>query len=198
MWAGNGRARGAGEQGAGAEGVGGGARGAVARRTTAERDVGNHGVLGNAGDGLVGNQLTRVDVALGFEAERIALRGWVGYLEAASLEWLATAAVTREHLAQMLEASVTGALRAARIAHGSPSLPARRAQGSGGCCCRDPGKAGAAGARPGREEGVGAVFAGVTAAGGVWLTFGVKKRFDKKAKPPEDRPPRPPGEEYYI
>ena len=53
-------------------------------------------------------------------AERIALRGWVGYLEAASLEWLSTTAVTRAHLAQMLEASVTGALRAVRVARRSP------------------------------------------------------------------------------
>ncbi len=49
-------------------------------------------------------------------AERIALRGWVGFLEAASLEWLTTHAVTRAHLALMLEASVAGALRAARLA----------------------------------------------------------------------------------
>ncbi len=48
--------------------------------------------------------------------ERIALRGWVGFLEAASLEWLTTNAVTRSHLAQMLEASVDGALQAARVA----------------------------------------------------------------------------------
>ena len=52
-------------------------------------------------------------------AERIALRGWVGYLEAASLEWLTTTAVSRAHLGQMLEASVTGALRAARVARRS-------------------------------------------------------------------------------
>ncbi len=53
-------------------------------------------------------------------AEHIALRGWVGYLEAASLEWLTTSAVTRDHLAKMLEASVTGALRAARVAPAAP------------------------------------------------------------------------------
>lgn len=53
-------------------------------------------------------------------AERIALRGWVGYLEAASLEWLTTNDVTRDHLARMLEASVTGALRAARVEQPSP------------------------------------------------------------------------------
>ncbi len=53
-------------------------------------------------------------------AERIALRGWVGYLEAASLEWLATTAVSRARLAQMLEASVSGALRAADVARRSP------------------------------------------------------------------------------
>lgn len=53
-------------------------------------------------------------------AERIALRGWVGYLEAASLEWLNTNHVTRDHLARMLEASVTGALRAARVTEPSP------------------------------------------------------------------------------
>jgi len=66
----------------------------------------------------------RLAVAFGFAdpspAERIALRGWVGYLESASLEWLKTTAVTRDHFAQMLEASVAGALRAARVARPSP------------------------------------------------------------------------------
>lgn len=64
----------------------------------------------------VGRLATAFDFTDPTPTERIALRGWVGYLEAASLEWLTTNAVTRSHLAQMLEASVTGALRAARVA----------------------------------------------------------------------------------
>lgn len=38
--------------------------------------------------------------------QRIALHGWIGYLEAASLEWLATKDVTRRQLADLLANSV--------------------------------------------------------------------------------------------
>ena len=48
------------------------------------------------------------------------------------------------------------------------------------------------------KKKMGAVLPGMIAAGVLWLIFWVKKRFDEKAKPPADRPPRPPGEEYYI
>ncbi len=45
---------------------------------------------------------------------RIALRGWVGFLESACLEWLETRPITKAELARLLAASVTnGPLRAA-------------------------------------------------------------------------------------
>ena len=47
-------------------------------------------------------------------AHRLALRGWVGFLEAACLEWLDTRTLTRDEVATLLEASVVGALGAAR------------------------------------------------------------------------------------
>lgn len=45
-------------------------------------------------------------------ARRIALRGWVGFLEGASLEWLATRTITKDHLADILTASVNGLVAA--------------------------------------------------------------------------------------
>ena len=38
--------------------------------------------------------------------QRIICRGWVGFLEAASLEWLHTRSITKNELAQLLETSV--------------------------------------------------------------------------------------------
>ncbi len=48
--------------------------------------------------------------------QRIALRGWVGFLEGGCLDWLATRDITKPHLARLLAASVAGALRAAEVA----------------------------------------------------------------------------------
>ena len=42
--------------------------------------------------------------------QRIALRGWVGFLEAASLEWLDSRTIERDQLAELLTGSVTGLL----------------------------------------------------------------------------------------
>jgi len=49
-------------------------------------------------------------------AQRIALRGWVGFLEGACLDWLIARDITKPHLARLLAASVSGALRAAEVA----------------------------------------------------------------------------------
>ena len=38
--------------------------------------------------------------------QRIAFRGWIGFLESASLEWLTTRAITKDELAGLLTASV--------------------------------------------------------------------------------------------
>jgi AcrR family transcriptional regulator len=46
-------------------------------------------------------------------AARIAVRGWVGFAEAASLEWLETRAVTRDELRDLLQGVLAGALQAA-------------------------------------------------------------------------------------
>lgn len=48
-------------------------------------------------------------------ALRIALRGWVGFLEGACLEWLTRRDITDEQLVRLLAASLPGAIRAARI-----------------------------------------------------------------------------------
>ena len=48
-------------------------------------------------------------------AQRIALRGWVGFLEGACLDWLSSRDITKAHLARLLAASVAGALRAAEV-----------------------------------------------------------------------------------
>ncbi len=52
--------------------------------------------------------------------QRIALRGWVGFLESACLDWLATRDITKPHLARLLAASVSGALRAAAVEPNRP------------------------------------------------------------------------------
>lgn len=47
-------------------------------------------------------------------AQRVVLRGWVGFLEGACLEWLNSREITKAHLARLLAASITpGVLRAA-------------------------------------------------------------------------------------
>jgi AcrR family transcriptional regulator len=53
------------------------------------------------------------DVAEPSPAVRIAVRGWVGFAEAASLEWLERGGVTREELRELLIRALTGALAAA-------------------------------------------------------------------------------------
>lgn len=55
------------------------------------------------------------DLAPAVPAHRLALRGWVGFLEATSLEWLDSKQMTRDEVASLLEASIVGALRAARV-----------------------------------------------------------------------------------
>jgi AcrR family transcriptional regulator len=42
------------------------------------------------------------------DLERIAFRGWIGFLEWTSLEWLATATITKRQLADLLAASAAG------------------------------------------------------------------------------------------
>jgi hypothetical protein len=44
---------------------------------------------------------------------RIAVRGWVGFTEAASLEWLERRELTREELRDLLIQALTGAIGAA-------------------------------------------------------------------------------------
>ena len=43
-------------------------------------------------------------------AQRIAFRGWVGFLESACLDWIATRDISKEQLVGLLAASVQGAL----------------------------------------------------------------------------------------
>lgn len=66
----------------------------------------------------------RLAEAFGFgdlvPAQRIALRGWVGFLEGACLDWLVARDISKLHLARLLAASVAGALRAADV---DPSAP---------------------------------------------------------------------------
>jgi AcrR family transcriptional regulator len=47
--------------------------------------------------------------------QRIALRGWVGFLEGACLDWLESRDISKSDLARLLAASVPGALRAAAV-----------------------------------------------------------------------------------
>jgi AcrR family transcriptional regulator len=68
-------------------------------------------------------EVSRADVverlaeAFGFDelsaAQRIAFRGWVGFLEGACLDWLAARDVPKDQLVRLLAASVFGAVRAA-------------------------------------------------------------------------------------
>jgi len=44
---------------------------------------------------------------------RIALRGWVGFLEGACLDWLASGDISKSQLVRLLAASVPGAVEAA-------------------------------------------------------------------------------------
>ncbi|WP_426570808.1 TetR/AcrR family transcriptional regulator [Aquihabitans sp. McL0605] len=54
-------------------------------------------------------------------AQRIALRGWIGFLEGASLDWLRARDVSKEHLARLIGASVAGVIRAAKADPGPPA-----------------------------------------------------------------------------
>lgn len=47
-------------------------------------------------------------------AQRIAFRGWVGFLESACLDWLAERDISKEQLVGLLAASVQGALDAGK------------------------------------------------------------------------------------
>ena len=44
---------------------------------------------------------------------RIAIRGWVGFAEAASLEWLERGELSRDELRELLVRALTGAVAAA-------------------------------------------------------------------------------------
>lgn len=63
--------------------------------------------------------VSRLAEAFGFTelapAQRIALRGWVGFLEGACLDWLVARDITKSHLARLLAASIDGALQAAKV-----------------------------------------------------------------------------------
>ncbi len=48
-------------------------------------------------------------------ALRIALRGWVGFLEGACLDWLSTKDISKPQLISLLAASLPGAIRAANV-----------------------------------------------------------------------------------
>jgi AcrR family transcriptional regulator len=54
--------------------------------------------------------VNRLAESFGFDsltsAQRIALRGWVGFLEAACIEWLIARDISKAHLARLLAASV--------------------------------------------------------------------------------------------
>jgi AcrR family transcriptional regulator len=60
-------------------------------------------------------------------AQRIAIRGWVGFLEASCLDWLAARDITKAHLARLLVASVSGVLRAAEVDADTTDGPSRGA-----------------------------------------------------------------------
>jgi AcrR family transcriptional regulator len=63
--------------------------------------------------------VSRLADSLGFSSltspQRIALRGWVGFLESACIAWLIARDISKAHLARLLAASVSGALRAAEV-----------------------------------------------------------------------------------
>lgn len=44
--------------------------------------------------------------------QNVAIRGWIGFLEAASLEWLSTRTIRKDRLAELLAASINGLLAA--------------------------------------------------------------------------------------
>ena len=44
--------------------------------------------------------------------QRIALRGWIGFLESACLDWLTTRDITKPHLSRLLATSIQGTLQA--------------------------------------------------------------------------------------
>jgi AcrR family transcriptional regulator len=75
----------------------------------------------------------RLAESFGFDsltsAQRIALRGWVGFLEGACIEWLVARDVSKAHLARLLAASVSGALRAAKVSEDTIEASASRADG---------------------------------------------------------------------
>jgi len=72
------------------------------------------------------NVVSRLAEAFGFgelsPAQRIALRGWVGFLEGACLDWLVAKDISKSHLARLLAASVSGAVRAANVDPGSTEM----------------------------------------------------------------------------
>jgi AcrR family transcriptional regulator len=70
--------------------------------------------------GRVLADLPRPDGSDAAPAHRIAVRGWVGLVEAASLDWLEHGGLTRDQLRDLLVVSLTGAVRAA--AHADPRL----------------------------------------------------------------------------
>jgi AcrR family transcriptional regulator len=59
--------------------------------------------------------VTRLAEGLGFDeraaAQRITLRGWVGFLEGAGLDWLAARDISKAHLVDLLAASVFDLVR---------------------------------------------------------------------------------------
>ena len=73
----------------------------------------------------------RLAESLGFDSvtstQRIALRGWVGFLEGACIDWLIERDISKAHLARLLAASVAGALRAAEVAEDAVEAAKSRA-----------------------------------------------------------------------
>ncbi len=64
--------------------------------------------------------VARLAEAFGFDelspSQRIALRGWVGFLEGACLDWLTARDLTKPRLVRLLADSVGGALQAGNVA----------------------------------------------------------------------------------
>jgi AcrR family transcriptional regulator len=63
--------------------------------------------------------VTRLAEGLGFDeraaAQRITLRGWVGFLEGAGLDWLAARDVSKAHLVDLLAVSVFDLVRTTEV-----------------------------------------------------------------------------------
>ena len=82
---------------------------AVAYRAVIQGGISSDSVVQHVVERSRTETVERLAEALGLERltdlERIALRGWVGFLEWTSLEWLATKAVTKRELADLLAAS---------------------------------------------------------------------------------------------